>query len=487
MKSSRPHIISAMIIGLTYLSVILVSLNSFAQKSMDKVFVLPDSVETFNLDEFYRIVLEYHPVVKQAGLLSVMAQQEVRLARGGFDPQLNLSIDRKEFQEKTYYDRLDGYVSFPTWFPINPMVGVESNEGSFLDASETIPGGRQYYAGIAVPIGRGLFTDERRTAVKQAQLFQTMAEAEQIKLINKVLLEAAKDYWQWYYAYYNYRLLTQATQIASEIFRRVKLDQSFGEAAVIDTVQAKITLQTRLIERQEALLQFQNTGIQISNYLWDSEGNPLQLSTKIAPILNSADNSILDLQTVENLTELAKQNHPELIKLRTKISQLEVDNRLAREFLKPRLDLSYSVLTSPDPIQINAQNDYKFGLDFSIPVFLRKERSKLAITNLKISQTRYNQSQTEREIINSINTTFNQMINANTISNQLREMVDLYDRILTAELLNLENGESDLFKINIQQEKLIQSQSKFLKLTTEYQKMKASLYWAAGVRNLNFN
>ena len=66
-------------------------------------------------------------------------------------------------------------------------------------------------------------------------------------------------------------------------------------------------------------------------------------------------------------------------------------------------------------------------------------------------------------------------------------MVDLYDRILQAELLNLENGESDLFKINIQQEKLIQSQSKLLKITSEYQKMKASLYWAAGVRNLNFN
>jgi hypothetical protein len=58
--------------------------------------------------------------------------------------------------------------------------------------------------------------------------------------------------------------------------------------------------------------------------------------------------------------------------------------------------------------------------------------------------------------------------------------------LLQAEILNLENGESDLFKINIQQEKLIQSQSKLLKLKAEYEKMKATLYWAAGVRNLNF-
>ena len=53
-----------------------------------------------------------------------------------------------------------------------------------------------------------------------------------------------------------------------------------------------------------------------------------------------------------------------------------------------------------------------------------------------------------------------------------------------AEILNLENGESDLFKINVQQEKLIVSQTKLLKLKAEYEKLKATLYWAAGVRNL---
>jgi hypothetical protein len=60
-----------------------------------------------------------------------------------------------------------------------------------------------------------------------------------------------------------------------------------------------------------------------------------------------------------------------------------------------------------------------------------------------------------------------------------------YDRLLRAEILNLEQGESDLFKINIQQEKLIQSQSKWLKLVAEFEKQKAFLYWAAGTRNLN--
>jgi len=51
--------------------------------------------------------------------------------------------------------------------------------------------------------------------------------------------------------------------------------------------------------------------------------------------------------------------------------------------------------------------------------------------------------------------------------------------------MNLEQGESDLFKINVQQEKLIQSQTKWLKLLAEFEKQKAYLYWAAGTRNLS--
>lgn len=458
-----------------------------AQKSLDPVFVLPDTVVSFSIDEFYNIILSYHPIVKQAGLLSGMAQQELRLARGGFDPKLNLTLDKKDFQEKTYYDRLDGHLSFPTWFPVNPKVGFENHSGDFLDPSETIPGNQLWYAGVSVPIGQGLFTDQRRAAVRQAELLQTMAEAEKIKVINKVLLDAAKDYWQWYHAYYNYRLLQRASAIAGEIFNRVKLDEQFGEAAVIDTVQAKITWQSRLIEQQEALLMFQNSGVQISNYLWDDSGSPLQLSLRVAPILESIDQNILNIETATSLMELAKTNHPELIKIRTKINQLEVERKLASEYLKPRLDLNYALLSVPDPLEANFNRDYKLGLDFSIPVFLRKERSKLALTKLKIQETQFYQNQREREITNEITLVFNQLTNTTITLNQLREVVDLYDRILQAELINLNNGESDLFKINIQQEKLIQSQTKLVKLMSEYQKMKAQLYWAAGVQNLGLN
>lgn len=465
-----------------------------AQGALDSLFILPDTVTGFSLENLYASMLEYHPLVKQNRLLTEMAQQEVRFARGAFDPKLETRLNMKEFDDKDYYKKWIASFSVPTWFPVDPKIGIEQNTGLFLDPENIFPpsdNNRQLFTGISLPLGKGLFTDDRRAAVQQAKLFTRLAEAEQIKLINKILLEAAKDYWQWYYAYYNYRLLNQNTAIAEEIFRRVKLNVQFGEASVLDTIQAKITLQQRLVERQEAYLDFLNSGVKVSNYLWDAEEQPLQLSNTVAPVLVQSDGELLSVTTLEELSLQAKQNHPELTKLNVKLDQLEIDRKLAVEYLKPKLDLSYNFLNQPITPTGEFQsftflNDYKFGFDFAMPILIRKERAKLAQAKLKIKGTAYELTQTEREIINQLNMIFNQMVNTQQILEQQNAVALNYQRLLKAELFNLEKGESDLFKINVQQEKLIQSQSKLLKLKAEYEKMKASLYWAAGVRNLNF-
>jgi outer membrane protein TolC len=476
------------------LLLVFVSLCTHAQKRFDSLFVLSDTIAAFSLENTYAAMLKNHPIIKQANLLTEMARQDVRFARGAFDPKLETKLNMKEFDYKTYYNKWAASFTVPTWFPVDPKIGIERNVGSFLDSESALPdadNNRQLFAGLSLPVGRGLFTDERRTAIQLSKLFVNMAEAEQVKLINKILLEAAKNYWQWYYSFYNYRLLSRNADIAVEIYRRVNLNAKFGEASAMDTVQAKIILQQRRVERQEAYLEFLNSGISISNYLWDDEGNPIQLSNKVAPVLVQSDGEILSLQTLESLTQQAKQNHPDLLKLNIKLDQLEVDRRLAVEYLKPKLDLNYNFINQPLQPDGRFQsfsflNDYKFGLDFSMPILIRKERAKLAQTKLKIQGIGYERTQAEREIINQINATHNQLVNTNQILVQQTAVAYDYEWLLNAEIINLQNGESDLFKINIQQEKLIQSQSKLLKLKAEYEKMKASLYWAAGVRNLNF-
>lgn len=476
-----------------YVIAVLVLAMHFAagQVVTDSLLYLPDSVKPLTIDNFYALVLKNHPVARQADLLSEFAKQELRLARGNFDPKLEAQYLAKSLNNVDYYKIFNSSLKFPSVLPFDPSIGVEQNSGKYLNPERYISEQfdfRQFYAGVSLPLLRGLITDDRRAALKQAELFGDMMEAEQLKVINKLFLEAAKDYWQWSISYYNFRLYNQNVTIAEEIFKRVRLNYELGEAAPIDTIQAKITLQQRLVERQEALLEFQNSGIQLSNYLWDSLSNPVELSLQFAPVMNRDIIGITATQ-LEALTNLARENHPDIQKLDVKLQQLTIERRLTAEYLKPKLDLNYYFLNQPfDPgwnSSFGFGDNYKLGVDFSFPLFLRKERAKLAQTKLKITTTGFDRSLTERQVLNQINTSYNTLTNSGLIINQQSEMVSNYNRLLKAELLNLENGESDLFKINIQIEKLIQSQSKLIKLLGDYEKQKAFLYWAAGVRRLN--
>jgi outer membrane protein TolC len=455
--------------------------------SSSTVLAQQDSSQYYSIDQYYATILANHPVAKQAALLSETARQEIRLAKGNFDPKLEVQYYAKEFLDKSYYKMADAYLSLPTRSPITPKIGLERNEGELLNDIDRIPGNEQFLAGVSVPIGRGLITDERRTTLKQAELLTSFAEAEQIKVINKLLLEAAKEYWSWYYAHESYRLLTQGAAVAGEIFRRVKLNHLNGEASALDTVQAKITLQTRLVEKQEAYLELQNSVIRLSNFLWDDAQNPVQLRQEVKPVITTVQTAISPAEG-ESLLSLAEKNHPDLIKQTIKINQLEYDKRLAREFLKPRLDLSYTLLSQPYTATVfDPLNDYKLDVNFSMPLFLRKERSKLALTDIKIKNANWERSQQQRDIENEVSAALNEVNNTALIIQQQQSMVDSYERLMQGELLNLENGESELFKINVQQEKLIQSQLKLVKLKSAFEKQRAYVYWAAGTRNLASN
>ncbi|MEM7109868.1 MAG: TolC family protein [Bacteroidota bacterium] len=468
---------------LFFLSFLTFSLASYSQNESDSTVVL-------KFDEFYALVLSNHPIVKQAELLTEQAVQELRLARGGFDPKLEGSYNLKDFKDIEYYDKLDVSLKIPVWFPVDPKVGVERNEGNFLNEENDVfssPNNQQIYAGVSLPVGQGLFIDKRRATVKQAQLFQEMAEAEQIKEINKILLTVAKDYWNWFYAYNNYILLQQSIAIAQDIFDRTKVGFEYGEVAAIDTVQAKITLLQRITDFQQANIERAQSALILSNHLWSEDGVPLELVDTVRP--EELPIAVFEDTLLTELVQLARVNHPELRKLEIKNRSLIVDRDLARENLKPRLDLNYTLLDQPfdsdfESNGLSLSDNYKLGVDFSFPIFLRKERAKLGQTKLKIRDNNFERDFREREIINSINGEYTALVNTSAILDQQQQMVNSYQRIVAAERLNLQNGESDLFKINLQIDKLIESQSKLLKLKSTYQKNVANLYWAAGVTNL---
>ncbi len=458
-----------------------------------------------SLDEYFQAVLLNHPVARQAYLLNELAQQDLRLAQGNFDPKLKSDFAIKEFGNKntTYYNTWDSKLEVPLWFPVDLNVGYERNRGEYLNDELANTQEGLIYAGVTLPVGRGLLIDERRTAVRTARLMQDIAVADQIKEINKVLLSAAKSYWEWYYAYEAYQVINEVEELAETRYQGVVRRVENGDAAPFDSLKAYINYQERDVLRAQAALEYENAKLTASVFLWrtdDDNAIPLEIAENTVPVRTDSVVN-LSLEALNNLQRLARVNHPEITKLGAKIQQLQIQQRLNREFLKPEINLKYNFLANtlmegsnslfnPEPA-VNGngpvpwyENNYRAGVELYFPLFLRKERAKLAQTRVKLEQNFFERSFVQRTIENEINTAYNTLYNLNTVIAMQRQMVQNYERLLEGELRKFEFGESSIFLINTRETELLDARVKLLKLYTQYEKAKLELQYAAGVPNL---
>ncbi|MES2389361.1 MAG: TolC family protein, partial [Bacteroidota bacterium] len=184
----------------------------------------PDSLKVLPYAEFMQQVAATHPVARQAALLPEKARREVRISRGAFDPELKSTLSQKEFHSELYYRYTDHSLQVPMWIG-NLKAGFERNSGVHVDPDKLTPPEGLSYIGLDLPVGQGLFFDERRAVLREAQIMQKMADVEKVKMINKLLLQAAKDYWDWNYNYNRFRLYRQSTELA-RVRRRATVSRS---------------------------------------------------------------------------------------------------------------------------------------------------------------------------------------------------------------------------------------------------------------------
>src|SRR5690554_4201729 len=115
-----------------------------------------------SFENYIQRVKKHHPLARQANLQTELGEAKVRSSRGAFDPKIKGDLSQKYFDEKKYYSLLDGGLVVPTWFGVELKAGHERNEGVYLNPENNNPEDGLYYAGVSIPLARGLFMDDRR-------------------------------------------------------------------------------------------------------------------------------------------------------------------------------------------------------------------------------------------------------------------------------------------------------------------------------------
>lgn len=429
------------------------------------------------------MVRKNHPVARQAALLNEDARANLLSARGGFDPVFDLTATRKTFDGKNYYFYNNPEIQLPTAAAFTVKAGWENNGGENIFSESTR--GRSSYLGVEMPLASGLLLDKRRAALQMANLLISQSEQDRRKVVNNLMLDAYTSYWQWASTYRMYQIYGNFVTNAEKRFRLLKIAYFNGDRSVMDTVEALSQLQQYRLARAEALGNFNNAAILLSNYLW-LPGDSIQVlaETYVPDTTRLANYQQVPVQ--EELIVQAMQQHPEIQSSVFKIKNLETERKLKFQGLLPYVGLKANIL-SKDYGFVNSwdagyiSNNYKWGLTVTMPLLLRQGRGDYTRAKIKIKDSELELVGKKWLIESKIRFYYVEIVQYLQQIALANDMVENYRKLLRNEELKFEQGESSLFLINSRENKLLEIMEKQLLLWVKYQSASYKIQWAAGL------
>lgn len=437
--------------------------------------------------EYLGYVKKFHPVARQAQLQIDIGQASLMKARGGFDPKIEVDYDRKKFKGTEYYDRLNATFKVPTWYGIELKGNFEQNQGNFINPDEIVPVDGLYSAGVSVSLGNGFWINERMATLKQAKFLRERTKADRDLEVNQVLYNASLAYFNWLRAYKDNIIYQNFLNNAQTRFIGIKQSAEAGDLASIDTVEAKIAVQNRKLGLEQARIGLMKRRLELSNFLWLSSNLPVELQDDVIPNIQLDGEVDISLEIYDKpLDSFTLENHPKLRSQEFKIEGLVVDKQLKTNKLLPVIDLEYNFLTTqPQIIRSFDTQEYKGGINFKLPLFLRKERGDLRLAKYKLRDAELEFDNIQLEIRNKVIAIYRELDSFETQNQLIANIVTDYGVLLAAEERKFSFGESSLFLINTRESKFIDAKLKQNELQNKYFATKASLFRSLAINPEN--
>jgi outer membrane protein TolC len=307
------------------------------------------------------------------------------------------------------------------------------------------------------------------TDVRKAKVQLQLSEAERKLQAIAVLYDASVAYFNWKKNYSEVQLYETYNKNAQIRFDGIKSLIKAGDKRAIDSVEAGISLKSRLLSLEDSQLKLNKAKLELSNFLWLDNSIPLEISDGLTPELDLEGSIQETLQTNDLVNrEFSLENHPKINALENKIEILTLEKKLKANMLLPKIDVGYSYLSEPSYIDNYQFEDYKIGLNFSFPLFLRKERGSLKLAKFKIQETEFILNLEKVQLSNKISAQKIEILSLEKQNIIIKKLAQDYTLMLKSEERLFSFGESSMFLINSRENNLISSQLASIILENRY-------------------
>lgn len=436
-----------------------------------------DDCPVLALDAFLERVLRFNPAVTSIRLSGDRAAASLQGARGAFDPRL---VSGYEYKTQNGVDKLNVLrtgVDVPFNLPMSPSLIVDYRRGlgSSIDPSVKTTFDGETSVGLALEPLSGLFLDKKQATLRKARLEPRRVDAEQAEERNRLLLEATRAYWKWVESVrkvdVNRDLLDLATRRRDLVVRRAQT----GEAAAIDSTEAKLAVANRRDQVAAAEKTAAKARVKLATYVWSSDGQPAAFAFEAPPTIELPDVDGLD---AEAAAETALNRRPELRRLEMKRRQAAIEERLTRGQQRPDLKLKAQVVSFENgPADVS---DVKLGFTLSQPLFFRDDRSDAELARIERRQVSLKKEQTRRKIRADVEGAFVDLRQSRRRVDAARERVELARRLQQAEQRRFEVGESTLFLVNKREQDFAKARKALVEARASVARAVAEVRWASG-------
>ena len=417
-------------------------------------------------NQFIELVKSQHPLAKKALNISAIGQKQQQSALGNFDPSVNFNFENKYSNKINYYSNANGEIKQGIFTGQSIKAGYELGQGDFVDPQNKTSSNGLAYLGVEFSVLQGLVIDKRRYEVLKSKQYNTLLQNESAILFNDLLFSATESYIDWLHDYTLVSINKRYTEIAELRFKGLIELSRVGERPFIDTVESGILMQTRLIDYSSSKIELNKTLYYLNNFRWLDDVN-LKDQTLIPTIsLNQLEENCL--KTFLKIKNNTNSQNPSLSYYSNKSKLLMLEKKYKAELIKPKLDLRYNALNIGSGSSVYYTNNYKWGVGFSMPLFLRTSINDYKIAGLQLKNNQFEFENKNAELNNKIlAATKNVLEIAEQIQTSKRNL-QFTRLLLDAEKVKFENNESSLFLLNTRESKVLDSEIKLIELQSKF-------------------
>lgn len=423
-------------------------------------------------NEVLDVVSESFPLLTIVDQQRVIAQAKELEALGAFDLKAKA---KAYYQPKGFFQNhgLEGGLEQATGLYGARLLGsYRLGVGDFdesFDGKRFTNHGGELGAGLSLPLLRNGATDEDRTKLYQAGLDRRQAEYEILAARLEFAIEALRAYWDWVEAGQSLGVKEELLTIAIERQRFVDRQVRAGALPEIESLDNARELADRRAEQLEARRKVDQKALKLGLFLRDLDGRPRPPSLERMPgaLQEPAEPQVERLS--EDLAQ-ALELDPMIAMLAIDRERTEADISLYENQKLPEANLTSFVSQdrNDEPKKSKAGLEFKLGLEFSMPVQMRKARGRYQAAQAKKQQIEAKLGFARDKAEARVRQGLAALIAGYERAAQARVGVDLAERVTAAERLAFERGASDILKVNLREQKLAKARLLRIETLVEY-------------------